>query len=194
MNRGIRKTAILVGTLAAITLSAPVHAEDDAMPRMQKNRSGMMGGGGMGMMGGGMMGGGRGMGMMGGGMMGPGMMSGGMGMMGPMSSLALSDEQIQNMTEMHKQMAREHADMMGDMPAMRYRLSRELAKDEPDAEQVGELFLQMQKKRRQLMQDRMKMRQQMMEMLSKEQRQQMMENMRQMRKGGGSGKMPMQNR
>ena len=58
MNRGIRNTAILVGTLAAITLYAPVHAEDNDMPMMQQNRPGMMGGGGMG---GGMMSGGMGM-------------------------------------------------------------------------------------------------------------------------------------
>ena len=105
-----------------------------------------------------------------------------------------TDEQIEKMTEMHKRMARKRADMMAEMPAVRYRLDRELAKDKPDAERVGELFLQMQKQRRQLMQDRMKMRQQMMQTLTKEQRQQMMENMGQMGKGGGSGNMPMQNR
>jgi len=177
MTIKLQRTIAALGTLAAFSLAAPVFAGNQQMPMQQQQ-------GGSGMMG-------QGKGKMGG-----GMMSGGMGMMGPMSSLDLSDEQIQHMTEVHKQMAREHADMMGDMPAMRYRLSRELAKDEPDAERVGELFLQMQKKRRELMQDRMKMRQQMMEMLSKEQRQQMMENMRQMRKGGGggSGNMPMQNR
>lgn len=190
MTIKLQRTIAALGTLAAFSLAAPVFAGNQQMPmQQQQGGSGMMGGGmgGQGHMGGGMMGQGKGK-------MGGGMMSGGMGMMGPMSSLDLSDEQIQHMTEVHKQMAREHADMMGDMPAMRYRLSRELAKDEPDAERVGELFLQMQKKRRELMQDRMKMRQQMMEMLSKEQRQQMMENMRQMRKGGGSGNMPMQNR
>jgi Spy/CpxP family protein refolding chaperone len=179
MNRGIRNTAILVGTLAAITLSAPVHAEDDDMPMMQQGRSGMMGGSGMGMMGGGM---------------GGGMMSGGMGMMGPMSNLDLSDEQIEKMTEMHKRMARKHADMMAEMPAVRYRLNRELAKDKPDAERVGELFLQMQKQHRRLMQDRMKMRKKMMQALTKDQRKQMremMENRPSKRMGGMGGGMPM---
>ena len=137
-----------------------------------------------------MMGGGS-MGMMGPGGMGGGMMSGGMGMMGPMSNLDLSDEQIEKMTEMHKRMARKRADMMAEMPAVRYRLDRELAKDKPDAERVGELFLQMQKQRRQLMQDRMEMRQQMMQTLTKEQRKQMKEMMENMRMGGMGDGMPM---
>ena len=203
MNRGIRYTAVLVGTLAAIAVSAPVHAEDDDMPMMQQGRSGKM-------MGGGMMGQDRGMGMMGpdmmsGGMMGPGgmgggMMSGGMGMMGgggmgmgmaTMHALDLDRDQVRKMTQIHRELAQKHAGMRADMQELRWELSQELAKEQPSPKEVGNLYQQIFQKQRQLIQDRVEARNRMMDALSDKQRKQwrqMMENMQQMRMGGG---MPM---
>ena len=195
MNRGIRNMAVLVGTLAAITVSAPVHAEDDDMPMMQQNRPGMMGGGGMGMMGQG-----RGMGMMGGGMMGPGMMSGGMGMMGgggmgmgmtTMHALDLDRDQVSKMAQIHKELAQKRAAMSADMQELRWDLSREMAKDRPDPSQVGKLYGQIADQQRAMMENRIRARNRMMDALSDKQRerwQQMMDNRRDMRMGGN---MPM---
>ncbi|MEF8793214.1 Spy/CpxP family protein refolding chaperone [Thiohalorhabdus sp.] len=200
MNRGIRNIGMVVGTLAALALAGPASAEEQDMPMMKQGHSGMMGGGmgGQGHMSGMM---GQGQGMMGGGMMGPGMMSGGMGMMGPgpMARLDLDRNQVEQMNEIHKEMASKCADRMGDMRLRRWELSQELAKDEPSAQKVGKLFLQVRKNRQQFMQERKEGMQQMMQNLSEEQREQMqerMQNMRQMRMGGdsGSGNMPMHNR
>ncbi len=133
--------------------------------------------------------------MWGGGMMGPGMMSGGMGMTGPMMGFDLSDEQVEQMTEMHEERVREHAERMADLPALQYRLNRELSRDDPDAERVGELFLEIHQQGRQLMRDRTAMEQQMMQILTEEQREQMQEMWGPMStEGGRRGTMPMHNR
>ena len=200
MSRGIRNIAVLAGTLAAITLSAPVHAEGDDMPMMQQGRSGMM-------MGGGMMGQGRGMGMRGSGMMGSGMMSGGsMGMMGEgmmggmgmgmatMHALDLDRDQVRQMTQIHKEMAQKHAGMGAEMQELRWELSQEMFKERPNPERVGELSDRLFQQRRQLIQDRVEARNRMMDALSEPQRKQwrqMMENRRQMRMEG-MGSMPME--
>jgi len=170
MNVRIRNTAVLATTLAAITLSAPVQAEDDDMPMMQQGRPGMMmGGGGMGMMGG-----------------------GGMGMgMATMHALDLDRDQVRKMTRIHKELAQKHAGMRADIQELRWELSREMTKERPSPERVGELSDRIFQQRRQLIQDRVEARNRMMDALSESQRQQwrrMMENRRQMRMGSG---MPM---
>ena len=176
MNLSIGHIAVLAATLAAITLSAPVHAEDDAMPMLQQDRPGMIGGGGMGMMGGGMMSGGMGMGM------------------ATMHALDLDRDQVRKMTQIHKELAQKHAGMRADVQELQWELSQEMAKERPSAKRVGNLYEQIFKQRRQLIQDRVEARNQMMDALSDKQReqwQQMMENMRQMRMGGMGGNMPM---
>jgi len=189
--------AAAIGALAMAAFVTPVTA-DDSMPMMQQGRSGMMmGGGGMGMMGpghgmgpmnGGGMGPGGGMGMMNGGMMGQGMMGGGMGMgMATMHALDLDRDQVRRMTQIHKELAQKHAGMRADIQQLQWELSRELAKEKPSPEEVGDLYQKIFDQRRQLIQDRIRARNRMMDALSDEQRQQwrqMMENRQQMRMGG----------
>jgi Spy/CpxP family protein refolding chaperone len=165
MNSRTRNTAVLAATLAAITLSAPVPAEDDNMPMMQHNRPGMMAGG-MGMMEG------RGMAMG----------------MATMHALDLDRDQVRKMTQIHKELAQKHAGMRAEIQELQWELSQEMAKEKPSAKRVGNLYEQIFKQRRQLIQDRVEARNNMMDALSDNQRQQwrrMMENRRQMRMGPG---------
>lgn len=184
MTSKLQRSVAAIGTLAAVALAAPAMAGDQYPPRMQQGHPGMMmGGGGMGMMG-------PGRGMMGPEMMGPGMMNGmGMGM-ATMHALDLDREQVRKMTQIHKKLAQQHAGMQAELQELQWELSRELAGERPSPEKVGELYEQMAQKRKAMIQERVRARNEMQEALTEEQRQrfrEMMENRRQMHMGRGSG-------
>jgi len=182
MNSKLQRGVAAIGTLAAVALAGPTLAGDQGPPRMQQGHPGMMmGGGGMEMMG-------PSRGMMGPEMMGPGMMNGmGMGM-ATMHALDLDREQVRKMTQIHKELAQKNAGMQAELQEHQWELSRELAKERPSPEKVGELYEQMAQKRKAMIQERVRARNEMQEALSEEQRErfrEMMENRRQMHMGGG---------
>lgn len=164
------------------------------------HNSPMMGGrgGGMqGMMGGGqgpMMGGMRGMhdggmGMMQGsgmGMSGPGM-QGSMGMMG---GLKLDSEQQAQLRELRSEYRREQFARMADMLDLRDEMHALMAEQRPDPEAVRELHGRMADLRGDMMADRIRMRNDIEDMLTDEQRQRMREYRREGRSMPGGQGMP----
>jgi len=153
---------------------------------------GMMMGGGQGGMGPGMMmGGGQGgMGpgmMMGGGQggMGPGMMMGGgqggmmpcplMGGMGAMGGAAamLDDEQLSTLREMRKAHRSAYFERMGEMMNLREEMLLLMQADRPDSEEVKTLHGQMADLHGEMMADEVRMRNQMQDLLTDEQRERM---------------------
>ena len=177
MNTSINKALLALGVLA-LTAPAPALAGDESRMPMRQGQPGMMGGGmgmsgksmeGPGHMRGGMMG--RGMGHSG--MMGPGMMHGGMmGGMGMevMEALDLSQEQVQELAQIRREMAQKHGGMRADLMEQRWQLHRELDKERPDPEKVGDLYGQMAELRQQMVQDRVSAMNRFREALSEEQR------------------------
>ncbi len=157
----------------ALAASGSAFADHGRYPTRMGQTHPWMTGGGMGMMGPGMMGPGT---MMGGGMMGPGMMPGGMGMQA-MHGLDLDQEQVQKMTQIHRELATKHAGMIADMQQQHWQLRQELAKDRPDPETVGKLYGRMFEMRRQMIQDRVKAMNRLRDTLTEEQREQFREMM-----------------
>jgi len=146
---------------------------------------GMMGGYGMGpgMMGGygmgpGMMGG-YGMGMMGGyggyGM-GPGMM-GGYGMMGfgPLGSLDLSGEQRARINKIIDAEQKQHWAVMGKMMEQQNKMRDLYSADEPDPKKVGAVYGEMAKLQQQMLETHVQASNQVQQVLTKEQREQLRE-------------------
>lgn len=136
---------------------------------------GMMGGGygpcqngmEMGMMGPGMS---YGMGMMGGPMMGgPGY---GQGYGNPMAMMNLSDDQRQKLFDLQQKAQKERWEHMTDMQEAMLELQKEWAKEDPNPDTVSKAYQKMSDIRLEMMREGLETRQQMMQMLDKEQRQQ----------------------
>jgi len=92
------------------------------------------------------------------------------------------------MTQIHKELAQKNAGMQAELQEHQWELSRELAKERPSPEKVGELYEQMAQKRKAMIQERIRARNEMQEALTEEQRErfrEMMENRRQMHMGDG---------
>jgi Spy/CpxP family protein refolding chaperone len=138
---------------------------------------GMMGGGGM--MGPGMMGGQGGMGM------GPGMsggmgMMGGMGMgMGPFAMLDLTDEQRTKIAKIQEDVRKRHWNTQGKILDEQARLSELYAAEKPDSKQVGQAYSNMAKLQQEVIEANVQAQNQMLDVLTKEQR----EQLSQMRRG-----------
>jgi Spy/CpxP family protein refolding chaperone len=153
---------------------------------------GMMGGGMMGM-GPGMMGGGMGPGMMGGGMgmmggpgmmgggfgMGPGMMGGGFGM-DPLYALNLTDEQRAKVEKILDEERKKHWDTAGKMMEEQNRLRDLYQEDTPDPKKVGAVYGSIAKLQQQMVENHIQARNQVQQILTKEQR----EQLQQWRRGG----------
>ncbi|MCF8111399.1 MAG: Spy/CpxP family protein refolding chaperone [Desulfobacteraceae bacterium] len=155
-------------------------------PAMRGYGPGMMGGG-YGMMGPGygMMGGGYGM-MGGPGMMGFGMgmghgMGPAMGMMGPFMAgclyqLDLTENQQDEILSLQRQARREQMETMLDIMDIRDKLIEEMAEDRPDPAKVRELQEAMSKKQAEMMENSVKNRNRIYDMLSGDQRKQLRES------------------
>lgn len=148
--------------------------------------SGMMGGRGYGMgpgmmdghghgggMGHGMMGGGFGAGMMGPGMMGPGMMMGGMGRMGAIWSLDLTDEQAGRIDKLHDELHRKHRGLMSQMWDAQDRLRDAYRADNRDPAAIGKAFALVSDLQRQMLESHVQAEQQMENVLTQQQREQL---------------------
>jgi len=123
--------------------------------------------------------GGMGSGMMMGGMMngmGPGMMMGGMG---PMSGMAdmLDEQQRSSMREMRQEHRATQLQRMGEMMNMRDDMMELMRAERPDPEEVKALHGQMSSLHGEMMADSVRMRNQMQDLLTDEQRAQMRGNM-----------------
>ena len=147
---------------------------------------GMMGGGYGGMMGPGMMGGGYG------GMMGPGMMGGGyghMGMMGGygMGMLDLTADQQAKINKIFDDKRKQHWAIMGKMMEEQNKL-RDLSNvDKPDPKKIGAVYAEIAKLQQQMIESHVQATNQMQDILTKEQRDQL----RQWHRGGrGTGEGP----
>jgi len=123
--------------------------------------------------------GGYGMGMMGPGMMGPGMMGpGGMGRMHRIWSLDLTDEQADRIDGIHDELHRKHRGLMAQMWEARDRL-RELSEaDDRDPAAIGKAYAQVSDLQRQMIESRVQAEKQMEAVLTKEQREQLMREVR----------------
>lgn len=123
----------------------------------------------MGMMGPGV-GMGYGMGMMGGPMMGgPGY---GQGYGNPMAMMNLSDDQRQKLFDLQQKAQKERWEHMTDMQEAMLELQKEWAKEDPNPDTVSKAYQKMSDIRLEMMREGLETRQQMMQMLDKEQRQQ----------------------
>ena len=143
---------------------------------------GMMGdrgGYGMGMMGPGMMGGyGMGHGMMGGadmGMMGQSMMMGpgGMGRMGAIWSLDLTEEQASRVDKIRDDLFRKHRGVMSQMWEAQDKMRDQYGADNRDAAAIGKAYAQISDLQRQMLEAQVQAEKQMEEVLTKEQREQL---------------------
>lgn len=190
-----RRLFVLVLTLLMPVASTVYAHGGSGMGMMMDNDdySGMMHGRGMmgGMNGMGMMGGMNGMGMMGG-MNGMGMMGGmdGMGMMmGPMMMPDLSDKQRNSMRDIMRGMQDKNWDRMGEMMDLRNQMQDIMQADKPDPDAAGKIYDKMAKLRKQMFQDMLQARNQMMDQLTDEQRKKLHEYREQYRGRGGPGMM-----
>ncbi|BAU49265.1 hypothetical protein SVA_2717 [Sulfurifustis variabilis] len=171
---------------------------------------GMMGPGmmGPGMMGQGGWGMGPGMGMMGPGMMGPGMMGqggwgmspgmgmgpgmmGGMGMgwgpgtgAGPFAMLDLSDEQRQRIAKIQEDVRKRHWNTQGKILEEQARLSELYGAEKPDAKQIGQAYGNIAKLQQEIIEGNVQAQNQMLDVLTKEQREQLTQWRRGMARGG----------
>ena len=188
-------TLAATGAVIAADQNGSMMSDRDTSTYMQPGQMGygMGPSGGMGMMGGGMMdmmmGGGPGMGMMGGGMMGgmgmgPG---GGMGMgmmgMGPVSMLDLSDEQRDKIDKIFDAERKQHWSVMGKMMDVQNKLRDLYKTDQPDPKKVGAVYGEIAKLHQQMIEAHVQASNQMQQVLTKEQR----EQLRQWNRGGWGG-------
>lgn len=166
----------------------------------------MMGG----MMGPGMMGGmgmGPGMGMMGGGMMGPGMMMGpggmgpgmGMGMgpgmmggmgMGPLAMLDLTDDQQKRIAKIQEDVRKRHWNTQGKILEEQARLSELYAAEKPDPKQVSQVYGNIAKLQQEILEANLQAQNLMLDVLTKEQRDQLAQWRRGMARGPMGGRGP----
>lgn len=163
----------------------------------------MMGGPGMG----GMMGPGMGMGM-GGGMMGPGMMGPGMGMgpgmmggmgmgwgpgmgmgMGPLAMLDLTDDQRKQIARIQEDVRKRHWNTLGKIHEEQARLGELYAAEKPDAKQIGQAYGSIAKLQQEIVEASVQAQNQILDVLTKEQREQLAQWRRGMARGymGGRG-------
>lgn len=122
--------------------------------------------------------GGMGTGMMMGGMMtgmNPGMMMGGMGPMAGMTD-GLNDQQISSLREMRQEHRATQLQRMGEMMNMRDDMMQIMQNERPDPEQVQALHDEMSSLRGEMIADNVRMRNQMLDVLTDEQRAQMRGN------------------
>ena len=149
---------------------------------------GMMGGGGYGMMGPGMMGGGYGMGGYGGmGMMGGGYGMGGYGMMGGYGGMIdLSQAQRNKIENIQQGMRKSHFAMMEQIIAEREKLAGLYSSEKLDAKKIGAVYGRIFAIQRQMIESGIAAHNQMNNVLTKEQREQIRQWHRGMW-GGGYG-------
>ncbi|KPV39648.1 hypothetical protein AN478_11025 [Thiohalorhabdus denitrificans] len=166
MNAKLGNALTVLGTAAALTLSGPVLANEHG--------------------GHGKMGGGHGMMMDGGG---KGMMPGDK-MMKVMHALDLDEEQVQEMTDIHKKLAEHMAGTKVEMQQLRWQMGQEMRKDEPSPEEVGRIHDQISAKKKSMLQEKVRTRNEMMGILSEEQREKLKQMKQRMHKKhmGGGGK------
>lgn len=175
--------------IVAIALAASLGAVSSAavaqgMNQGTQGQGSMMngqGGMGAGMMMGGQGGMGPGMMMGGQGGMGPGMMMGGqggmmpcpmMGGMGPMSGM-LDEQQMSTMREMRQEHRATQLERMGEMMNLRDDMMHIMQAERPDPEEVKALHGQMASLHGDMMADKVRMHNQMQDLLTDEQREQM---------------------
>ncbi|MFP4616461.1 MAG: Spy/CpxP family protein refolding chaperone [Thiohalorhabdus sp.] len=165
MDSKLRNILAALGAVA-VTLSTPALAGDDGKSGM------MMGQGGMGMMGG------------------SSMMKGGM-MMKVMHALDLDEEQVEKMTDIHKELAEHMAGTKVEMQQLRWQMGQEMHKDEPSPEEVGRIHDQISAKKKTILQEKVRTRNEMMGVLNEEQREKLKQMKKRMHKkhmGGGKGR------
>ncbi|MWJ28123.1 periplasmic heavy metal sensor [Halomonas sp. ZH2S] len=177
------KQLIAITLAAGLGIAASGAASAQGMPQGGQGGMGpgmMMGGqGGMGpcMMMGGQGGMGPGMMMGGQGGMGPGMMMGGQGgmgsgMMGNMAEI-LDEEQLSSLREMRQEHRSAQFERMGEMMNLRDDMMSLMRAERPDPEEVKALHGQMATLRGEMMADKVRMHNQMQDLLTDEQREQM---------------------
>ncbi len=173
------KQVIAIALAAGLGIATSGAASAHGMHQGTQGAGGMMIGGGQAGMGPGMMmGGGQGG-------MGPGMMMGGgqggmmpcplMGGMGAMGGAAamLDDEQLSTLREMRKAHRSAHFERMGEMMNLREEMLLLMQADRPDSEEVKTLHGQMADLHGEMMADEVRMRNQMQDLLTDEQRERM---------------------
>ncbi|MHB8623264.1 MAG: Spy/CpxP family protein refolding chaperone [Sulfuricaulis sp.] len=118
-----------------------------------------------------------GSGMMGGYGMGPGMMGSGMGpgMMGsgPFENLDLSDDQRSKLNHISDAERKQHWDIMGQMMEAQNKLRDLYAVEEPDPKKVGEVYGTIGQLQQQMIETHVQANNEMLEVLTKEQREQL---------------------
>ncbi len=189
-------TRRLLPALLGLAIAAPVSAHQHMMQQNSANMPGQMQGKGPGMMYGygPMMGYGMGMGMMHGDPMMGGMGMGGMGMMpcpmmgglqgGPEQGLTLDDEQQQKLNHIRQklwQQQQEHLQKMWQHHGEMQQLWRD---GKPDSDKILDAHRKMQKDQLDMLEQRLKLQQEMDEVLTDEQRQQLWQMQRRMYQGG----------
>ncbi|BAU49828.1 hypothetical protein SVA_3280 [Sulfurifustis variabilis] len=194
MNRK-KLSALVLGAIAVpfVATTAPVWSQWGGMMDGQTMQQ-MMGpsgygygpgwGGGPGMMRGGMMGG------WGGGMMGPGMMGPGtmdqewaMGGTAPFEALDLSDEQRGQIARIRDAERRKHWNVAGQIMDQQSRLRGLYEADQPDPKQVGQVYADISQLRRQMVETHVAADNEIQQLLTQEQR----EQLKQWRRGPGYG-------
>lgn len=142
------------------------HMDDETMEHMMEQRG----------YGGGYGGYGGGHGYMGpmGGMMGP------MGPMGPMmgrlAGLNLTDKQRDQIREIQSNMRKQHFDLMEKMMNSSDKLYKLYDADKPNAEEIGKVYDEIYKVKRQMIQEHIQIRNRIYDLLTKEQREKFKEN------------------
>lgn len=179
MNRK-KLSALVLGAIAVpfVAATSPVWSQWAGMMDGQTMQQ-MMGPGGYspgwgpgpGMMRGGMMGD------WGGGIMGPGMMDEEWGMtmggVAPFEALDLSDEQRGEIARIRDEERRNHWDAMGKIMDQRSRLRGLYDADQPDPKKVGEVYADMSNLRRQMVETHVAANNEIQQILTKEQREQL---------------------
>ncbi|MFP4696292.1 Spy/CpxP family protein refolding chaperone [Thiohalospira sp.] len=104
--------------------------------------------------------------------------SGMMGMgLGPraMHDLDLNRSQVRNITRSRREAAGEGARVMAELQEHHWELNRAMAEDEPDAERIGQLHLQIRENQQELARIQQQTHERIMKTLSDEQREQLQE-------------------
>ncbi|RAR57078.1 MULTISPECIES: Spy/CpxP family protein refolding chaperone [Halomonadaceae] len=160
------KQVIAIALASGLGIATSGAASAHGMHQGTQGAGGMMMGGGQAGMGPGMMmGGGQG------GMM-PCPLMGGMGAMGGAAAM-LDDEQLSTLREMRKAHRSAYFERMGEMMNLREEMLLLMQADRPDSEEVKTLHGQMADLHGEMMADEVRMRNQMQDLLTDEQRERM---------------------
>ena len=160
------KQVIAIALASGLGIATSGAASAHGMHQGTQGAGGMMIGGGQAGMGPGMMmGGGQG------GMM-PCPLMGGMGAMGGAAAM-LDDEQLSTLREMRKAHRSAYFERMGEMMNLREEMLLLMQADRPDSEEVKTLHGQMADLHGEMMADEVRMRNQMQDLLTDEQRERM---------------------